>query len=755
MTDQTIRILVVDDRAANRRALIDTLECLDVEVVEVESGNDALKVILHTAFSVILLDVNMPGMDGFETAELIASHQLEYVVPTIFLTANDHPENTSKWHSSGAVDYIVKPFDPNSLIAKVRVFIQLYKQQQKVKKALSDAVALRERSELLIETAGQGLIVIDNDVNITFVNRMACTLLRSYKQNLMGSSIMPFVHDVSSSEWCNSPISRALSERENVTVDDTLFINEQGDTFPVEYTIAVIMVEGTASGAVLLFQDITERKQASDKMAHFAQYDQLTGVYNRRMFITMLEESICHAKRFKSEIALHFIDLDRFKEVNDTLGHDAGDRLLKDAVLRINGVVRDVDIVARLGGDEFGIIQRVDDSSGFSSASMAQRIIDVFGEGFDLGSQTMYVGCSIGIAQYPTHADSAGSLVKAADTAMYNVKESGRNGYRFFNDNLQLELDKQMLMITHLKSALKNAEFELYYQPQVDAPTNRILGVEALMRWNNPELGVVGPDIFIPLAEKTGLINSIGKWCLKVAALQAVEWNVDLDRKIPVSVNISVHQLMTEEFIVAVEEILSETKLPPALLILEITESALMQDPEYCIVQLNKLYALGVCTSVDDFGAGFSSLNYLGVMPASCLKIDKSFVSNIHRFGKNQKVVKSIIGLANSIDLNVMVEGVETKDEFEFFVAAGCEHFQGYYFSKPLTASGITDIINIGEVYPHSHIGDNSQKGKLCSTNDTNSIEGLDPIDGLNPIDELDLTCVQRQNSYGADGLRG
>ncbi|MBL4867003.1 MAG: EAL domain-containing protein [Pseudomonadales bacterium] len=713
MKDLNISILVVDDRESNRRALQTTLSPLNVEIIEADSGEAALREVLHHSFSVILMDVNMLGLNGCETAEIIANYQKDNVVPIIFLTAKDHYSESSKLYTDGVVDYIVKPYDPEVLLAKVRVFIQLYIQQYRVKKALADAIVLRDRSELLIESAGQGLMVIDNDFNIVFVNKMACTLLNSHAGGLTGKSIVPFVHPELTEDWLQSPIYTALRYKHNLKMDDAIFLTSQKRQLSVEYTMAVVITEGAIDGAVILFKDITERKLAAEKMAHFAQYDQLTGIYNRRMFQTLLEESLSHAKRFQSQIALHFLDLDRFKAVNDTLGHDAGDALLKEAVNRIKSVLRDVDIVARLGGDEFGIIQRIDDCSGFSAASLAQRIIDSFSVGFQLGADTMYVGCSIGIAQYPTHAENAGCLVKAADTAMYNVKESGRNDYRFFNDKLQERLKEHMSMVVELKTALQNNELYMCYQPQVDAETNQLIGVEGLMRWHHPVLGEIGPAIFIPIAEKMGLINKIGDWCLREVVSQAVIWNQPEDAFIPVSINISAHQIMAKNFVKSVCEVLRKADLDPRLLKLELTESVLMDDPEYCIVQLNKLDALGVHTAIDDFGTGYSSLNYLGILPAKYLKIDKSFVINIHRYSRNQKIVKSIMGLAKSLDLQVIAEGVETKEELDFLMAIGCNQIQGYYYSEPLSVAELNAYISrtiapLSDDHIEDHIEDQS-----------------------------------------------
>jgi len=717
VSPSVFRVLVVDDKSTNRRALENTLADLDVEVVSVDSGSSALKQVLKHSFSVILMDVDMPDMDGFETAEIIASYQLDKVIPIIFITAKDLPIGKSQWQVEGTVDYLVKPYNPESLLAKIRVFIILDRQQQQVTQALTTANQIKERSELLVESAGQGLVVIDNQFKVTFMNKMACTLLTTNKEDLVGFSIKPFIHPDAKEDWFQSPIYCALNEGQNVQVDDALFANSHHYALSVEYTLAVIYADGNADGAVLLFQDITERKIAQEKLAFYAQHDQLTGVYNRRMFRTLLEESLAFAKRYKSSIALHYIDLDQFKIINDGFGHDAGDAVLKESVTRIERTVRDVDMVARLGGDEFCIIQRIDDDSEFSAASLAQRLIEAFQRDFYIEGHVHKIGCSIGIAQFPAHADTVTGLIKAADTAMYNVKEGGRNSYCFFNHQFRKQLDEHMGIVAELKTALVNKELYLVYQPQIDTSSNSLIGVEALMRWKNPRLGQIGPDIFIPIAEKTGLINAMGKWCLEEAVSQAKEWSRKYNLAVPVSVNISVHQIMSEHFVTHIETLLSDFEVVPNLLKLEMTETVLMGDPEHCIAQLAKLDSLGIKTSIDDFGTGYSSLTYLGVIPATCLKIDKSFITQIDKNVRNQNIVDSIIGLAKSIKLSVIAEGVEGLNELNFLVEHGCSNIQGYYFSKPLSVHDMSEYIAKREkapvvLYEHPLMGVRNCSGK-------------------------------------------
>ena len=697
MTNHNVYVLIVDDKAANRRALQVSLRPLNIQVIEADSGEMALNKIIHYSFSVILMDVNMPGMDGFETAELIAHYQQNHITPIIFITAIDQPENANKGYTSGAVDYLVKPYNPDALLAKIKIFIELYKQQDRIRKSLADANAMRQQSELLIDSAGQGLISLDNDLTISFVNTMACTLLATSKSELIGQSIKHFVYREQRQEWTESDIFTAFRNDEKIHIDDTVFWNAQGQQFFVEYTLAVIRQNEKTDGAVLLFQDITQRKQAAEKIEHYARHDQLTGIYNRRIFQTFIEEKIIHSKRFNSQIALHFIDLDRFKEVNDTLGHDAGDTLLKQVVTRINTVIRDVDIFARLGGDEFGIIQCVDESSGFSAASLAQRIIDSFSLEFDLGVQSMNIGCSIGISQYPSHAATMQSLIKAADTAMYNAKDSGRNCYRFFNKKIQQNLDKQMSMVIALRTALTNNELHLVYQPQFDAQTKELVGFEALMRWQHPSFGTIEPEVFIPIAVQIGLIVKMGEWCLKEAIKQTALWEQHSNATVPVSVNISIPQIISSNFIDNIKTTLIEEKLDPSKLKLEITENALMTNPETCLSQINRLNTLGIKTYIEDFGTGYSSIGKLSSLPAQGLKINRSFIYNIHQHSHQQKTVRAIIDLAKNFDFDVIAKGVETQEELEFLLSAGCHQIQGFYFSRPLMVHHIDALITNGE----------------------------------------------------------
>ena len=556
----------------------------------------------------------------------------------------------------------------------------------------------RKRSELLVHNAGEGIIGLDNELIIHSANSVACALLLSKKSDLIGSSIRTVICQKEDDDktWEESPLVRAYSESQNVHMEDALFHRSFGQPLSVEYTFASIVSNNTLDGGVLLFQDISERKETAGKLIQLAQFDQLTGLYNRMMFHSLLDQILTGANRYSTEIALHFLDLDNFKDVNDTLGHDAGDIVIQEAARRLKHCLRDSDIIARLGGDEFGIIQRLDEQRQVSGAYLAERIIETFQVPFTINNTDAFIGCSIGIALYPEHAKTGADLIKDADTAMYKSKQSGRNQFHFFSNEMQDQMMQHMELVTSLKHALENKEIFLVYQPQIDLDTKSVVGVEALMRWLHPKRGLVGPDVFIPIAEQSGLINALGEWCLLEACNQAKKWSdkeTGLALEVYLSVNVSTNQLAHGGFSKVLKRVLDVTQVDPKILKLEITETVLMQNPEVTIAELEKINQFGVDIAIDDFGTGFSSLSYLGVLPLTCLKIDRCFVTDICSNETNQKIILSIINLAQSLELSVIGEGVETEEELEFLYHHGCRKIQGYYFSKPIAADKIQDFI--------------------------------------------------------------
>ena len=438
-----------------------------------------------------------------------------------------------------------------------------------------------------------------------------------------------------------------------------------------------------------LHLEIHERKIAEERVKHMALHDALTGLPNRILLEERLDNALIQARQDWSKIAVLFIDLDRFKHINDSLGHHEGDQLLIEISARLHDVIGGTDTVARLGGDEFVIVL-----GHISSAQDVNRTIEKIQQHFqvpvNLALQDVYITPSIGIALYPDDGDSPIQLMKNADAAMYHAKDLGRNRAQFFNQGLDEFIQERLLLENALQQAMQEEQFELYYQPQVEVTTNRVIGAEALIRWNHPEKGVIAPDAFIPLAEETGLIVEIGKWVLDSACQQLSLWNQQGFSDFIVSVNLSALQVQQRDFVTEVSDIICAHNVQPEHVDLELTESMIMRNAEETITALDKLHKLGIQISVDDFGTGYSSLSYLKRFPLDKLKIDRSFVQDITADLDDAMICRTIISMAHNLNLKVIAEGVETKEQLALLDSYGCELYQGYLYSRPIPAADLT-----------------------------------------------------------------
>ncbi|MBN3556504.1 EAL domain-containing protein [Fictibacillus nanhaiensis] len=430
--------------------------------------------------------------------------------------------------------------------------------------------------------------------------------------------------------------------------------------------------------------DITERKRAEITIEHMAYYDELTGLPNRNGFMQMIEKQIKEADLQNRNLALMYVNLDRFNVLNDTLGHSFGDLLLQKVAELLKVTVGYYGTVFRRSGDEFLILLNFKEISEIKQK--AEQIIQAFTKPFKLSGQEVFTTPSIGISTYPGNGSDSETLLKRADSALYQAKEKGRNTYQFFTEQRDSKMERRLTLEHGLRKALTNNEFFLVYQPLVHIGNKKILGVEALLRWKKEDEGMISPAEFIPIAEETGMILPIGEWVLREACLQGLSWREQGFSDLLISVNISVRQLLEESFIERIESILSETEFPPTSLELEITESTTMQNMEEALPILNALRAKGIRISVDDFGTGYSSLTYLRHLPVDTLKIDKMFIDDILTDSKAGAIVKTIIDMGHNLDFSVIAEGIETGEQINFLVEQGCIYGQGYNLYKPLHA---------------------------------------------------------------------
>lgn len=468
---------------------------------------------------------------------------------------------------------------------------------------------------------------------------------------------------------------------------------KNGDIYPKWLSIVALKdARERLQNYIAVFSDISERKAADERIHFMAHYDALTNLPNRVLLHDRLLHALMSAPRHKAKVAILFLDLDRFKTINDTLGHSAGDLLLESVAERLTGCVRKSDTVARLGGDEF-LVVLTDIHEASHAATVAQKIIDSISNPFAIRDIELHTSTSIGISLFPDDGVANEELIANADVAMYRAKDSGRNNYQFFTPTMNSSSYERLTMENKLRRALERQEFVLYYQPQVNLETGRIIGSEALVRWRHPEMGLVPPGIFIPIVEESGLIVPIGEWVLWEACRQNMAWQEAGLAPITVAVNLSAVQFHQKNLTEMVANVLQSTGLSSSWLELEITESGIMQNSEASVNKLHSLKQMGLKLSIDDFGTGYSSLSYLKKFPLDKLKIDQSFVREITTNQDDAAIVGAIIGMAKSLKLRVIAEGVETREHLNFLYANNCFEMQGYYFSKPVPADEFQRLV--------------------------------------------------------------
>lgn len=555
----------------------------------------------------------------------------------------------------------------------------------------------KERAQVTLESIGDAVITTDVRANVEYLNPVAESLTGWTNSEAIGQPLEKVFQIVNeeTGQTVESPIVRCLQEGRIVGLaNHTVLINKTGSTIAIEDSAAPIRDRTeVVIGGVLVFHDVSDKRNLIKELAHQAHHDALTGLPNRLHFNEYLNQALAMAKRKRGMLSVMFLDLDRFKLINDTMGHNLGDVLLKDVAERIRHTLREGDTIARQGGDEFLVLlPEIRDEQ--EVVSVTERILGVFTHPILLDGNEVYMSTSIGISLYPNDGSDMETLVKQADTAMYYAKERGRNNYQFFTAGLNIKANQRLSTENSLRKALVRREFILHYQPQVDIESGCIVGLEALIRWNSAEQGVVPPFSFIPIAEETGLIVPIGEWVLRTACAQNQAWQAQGYPRLRMAVNISARQFREPNFIDLVAGILKETGLDPQWLELEITESSAMANGDASVEMLNNFKKLGVRISIDDFGSGFSSLNFLSRMPIDTLKIDQSFIQDLSTGENGEEVVTAIINLAKNLRLNVIAEGVETNNQKSFLKDMRCDQMQGFLFSKAVTPEEVEKLFD-------------------------------------------------------------
>ena len=536
-----------------------------------------------------------------------------------------------------------------------------------------------------VTNSGASIVITDKDGIIEYVNEKFCRIT-GYKTSETINQPINILRP-NSEEFKNLPciLDTQYLLKQDSWEGEMLCSKKDKSEFWNAVTIsAVFDKDGSISNYVLSAVDVTALKNANQKMEHLALFDALTGLANRRLFIERLHQSVLNARRHKKITALLFLDLDQFKRINDTLGHQAGDQLLLCIADRLQTCVRPQDTVARLGGDEFTILLN-DISEIESIQSIAKNILSTLKEPIKLGKHEIIVSTSIGITLSPNDSIDGDTLMKNADLALYMAKDNGRDGYHFFTDALNIRANKLLETENELREAIKHGDFYLNYQPQINLKTGEIASVEALIRWQHPTKGEISPYEFIPVAEETGLIVQIGQWVLQQACKEIQELNNLTGKSLRVAINLSSRQFEDPELVNIVGKALLNSGLNAQNLEIEVTESMLMNDMNSAICQLNKIKSTGSTLTIDDFGSGYSSLSYLKSLPVDTLKIDQSFVYDIPEDLNAMEIASAVIAIAHKLNLRVVAEGVENIDQRDFLVINGCDYAQGYFFSRPLS----------------------------------------------------------------------
>ena len=666
-----------------------TEESFEVQwVTELSRGIERLR---DGGVSAAVLDLNLSDSQGLETFNQL--FEVAPDLPILILSEVGTEEIARQAVHLGAYDYLInEQADGYRLRRTVRTMIDRH--------ALEAVRVENELATTTLNLIGEGILRTDADGNVTYLNRFAETMTGWSRAEARGrpfADVLRLIDNISGASL-DDALAIALQADKTASgmtssINCTL-VRRDGEEFGIESRVAIIHdQDGNAVGAVVAFRDVSAARVASLEMSRVAQHDVLTNLPNRALFNDRLSQAISLAERQSKQLAVLFVDLDQFKRINDSLGHSVGDRLLRSVARRLVACVRRTDTVSRLGGDEFLILlSQIEHSE--DAAITARKILRAVAAPHVIDSKSLDVNVSIGGSTYPADAQNAETLVSYADVAMYEAKQQGRNSYQFFRTDMRARMATRVALERDLRCALGRNEFTLHYQPKVNFQTGQCTGMEALLRWQHPERGLLSAATFVPIAEECGLIVAIGQWVLLEACRQARAWS-DLGLKVvPVAVNVSAVEFRTRDFLSGIRAVLIATGLDPQDLELELTEGVLMQDAESAVVTLLALKAMGVKLAVDDFGTGFSSFTYLRRFPVDTLKVDKSFIHEITEDSDGTTIVNAMINIGKSLKQRVVAEGVETRSQLDFLQRHGCDEGQGCYFSHPVTAEQVEKMFN-------------------------------------------------------------
>ncbi|MEW8507803.1 MAG: EAL domain-containing protein [Candidatus Thiodiazotropha sp.] len=695
------RILIADDEPRARASLKEILRFTGYETTLAESGSEAIELLNTRSFDLILLDLNMPDLHGHKVMEHIDNHTLNCdIIVVSGETTFDHATMALR---KGAQDFLRKPYAPDELLRSVSNVIerrQLKVENQSIHIRLEESESLHK---FIVNNSPDMIYLLDQEGRFAFINERVQSLLGYNQNEILGEHFSKLIHtdDIERAQFTFN--ERRAGERATRSTELKLCSKHNGGTrffdsraVPIELSsIGIYTTNGDKSksfiGTYGVARDITERKQAEELIKYQLYHDLLTNLPNRSLFRDRLNMAMAQSKRSGKKLAVMYLDMDRFKIINDSLGHFVGDELLKLVGQRLRSELREADTLARVGGDEFNLlVPEINDIH--DARNLAEKIIRLTGEPFIIKNEEIFISFSIGISIYPSDGDTKDMLIKNADIAMYKVKNAGKNGYAFYSEKMKTHFSQSLDIENGLRKAISTDELCLYYQPQFDINSGRIKGVEALVRWQHPEKGTIQPSEFISVAEESGLIIPLGEWVLRRACMDIKRWMVEESITLCLSVNISMQQLEMDQFVSKALKIIRRHELPKNSLELEITEHAIMQDMDKAIDALTRFSHKGIRIAIDDFGTGYSSLGYLQHLPINTLKIDRSFVQSI-KSSEDNSIIDAIIAMAKGLGLSLVAEGVESQTQIDHLSKAGCGLAQGFFYSHPVPENELLQFI--------------------------------------------------------------
>ena len=689
MQENTPKILVVDDELINRSMLRKFLASR-AEILEAEDGYQALE-LASSETDLVLLDLMMEGIDGIEVCRRLKERPDTKEVPVIFISAVNDPKVKAQGLEAGGMDFVDKPFDRNELLSRINIHLTLRNQAIEIKKytqELEELVEKRTRQlqesekkyRTLFETSKSAMLLVDTESGLlTMANKEFCDLIGYTRQEVENSlHFLNFVHP-DDHERARKYFDTSRQDAGTAPAEfEIKGLTREEKKLHLYYKVAAIP---EWNSLVISIFDLTDKRRVEEELRQRTFYNSLTGLPNSELFKNRLKKSIQTRQEDQGYFfAVIFIDLDRFKLVNDSLGHQKGDELISLMAKRLERGVKKRDTVAHFGGDDFGLLIEAEDLP--EAALRAEKIKDQFVEPFEVAGNEIYTTCSMGIVVSSQDYSEPEEIFRDADTALHRAKSTGPGNYVVFDPQMHAQVSDLLQLETELRKAIQQKEFVLYYQPIYNLADLRITGFEALIRWIHPDKGMVPPNVFIPIAEETELINPLGEWILDTACRQARKWNKG-GRELTMNINLSGVQFKDKNLINVLENTFRKNSISPLHINLELTESVVMGDAEESINTLNKIKKLGARLSIDDFGTGYSSLNYLQKFPIDNLKIDRSFINTMET-QSGQELVRAILAMTQSLGIKAVAEGIETWEQVKLLQELNCNLGQGYHFSKPL-----------------------------------------------------------------------